>query len=90
MYIDQSGASEGALNLKNMLDGIVPRIEAAFAEYSVEVPNRRYWTMGQPAIDCDQIVVYFIEAFLGTPGEDIGQPQRCYVPRSATLRLPLA
>jgi hypothetical protein len=90
MYIDQSGASEGALNLKNMLDGIVPRIEAAFAEYSVELPNRRYWTMGQPAIDCDQLVVYFIEAFLGTPGEEIGQPQRCYVPRSATIGISIA
>jgi hypothetical protein len=46
--------------------------------------------MGQPAIDCDQLVVYFIEAFLGTPGEEIGQPQRCYVPRSATIGISIA
>lgn len=90
MAIDQSGVSEDALNLKNMMDGIVGRVEKAFAAHNVELPNRRYWTMGQPAIDCDQLVVYFVEAFLGTPGDELGQPQRYNAPRSATVGISIA
>jgi len=91
MAIDFSGVSEDALNLKNMMDGIVSRVEASFDEYAVGLPNRRYWTMGQPVVDCDQVVVYFINAFLGTPGEEVPQPYRGNsIPRSATIGISIA
>jgi hypothetical protein len=85
-----SGVSEDALSLKNMLDGIVERVESAFSSYGVALPNRRYWTMGQPVIDCDQMVVSFVQMYLGTPGQEISQPQRCNVPRSATVLISIA
>jgi len=46
--------------------------------------------MGQPAIDCEQIVVYFQQLYLGTPGAEVGEPQRCHVPRSATIVVTIA
>jgi hypothetical protein len=93
MAVDNSysiGVSEDALNLKDMLDGVVERVENVFTSYNVPLPNRRYWTMGTPVIDCDQLVISFTQMFLGTPGIELSQPQRCNVPRSATLLISIA
>lgn len=91
MAIDLSGVSEDALNLKNMMDGIVDRVAQEFASVNVPLPNRQYWTMGQPAVDSEQVVVYLIQAFLGTPGEEIPQPARGNsIPRSATVGISIA
>lgn len=88
--IDNSGVMEGATNLRDMMSGILERVEAVFQSYNVELPQRRYWAMGQPAIDCEQLVVYFQQMYLGTPGAQVGEPQRCHVPRSATVTISIA
>ena len=84
------GVSEDALNLTSMLSGIVERVESVFSSYSVTLPNRRYWTMGQPVVDCDQLVVSFVQMYLGTPGQELSLPQKCNVPRSATVLISIA
>ncbi len=88
--IDLSGVSEEATNLRDMLDGVVERVENTFQSYNVNLPNRRYWTLGQPVIDCDQLVVSFIQMYLGAPGDEASTPQRCNVPRSAVLSISIA
>lgn len=88
--IDFSGVSEDATNLRDMMQGVLERVETIFQSYNVELPARRYWTMGQPAIDCEQVVVSFIQMYLGSPGAQVGEPQRCHVPRSATLNIQIA
>lgn len=88
--IDISGVAEDALNLKQMLDGVLERVEAIYQSYNVDLPSRRYWTMGQPAVDCEQLVVSFVQMYLGSPGAEVNQPQRCHVPRSATLAISVA
>jgi hypothetical protein len=85
--IDISGVSEDALNLKEMMEGVLERVQNIYQSYNVELPNRRYWTMGQPAIDCEQLVVSFAQMYLGAPGSQVSEPQRCHVPRSATLNI---
>jgi hypothetical protein len=77
--------SEDALSLKNMMDGILSRIETVFQTYNVPLPSRRYWTMGEVAVDCEQVVVNFLQMYLGTPGDEQSAPQRCHVPRTATV-----
>jgi hypothetical protein len=77
--------SEDALNLKNMMDGILSRIETVFQTYNVPLPTRRYWTMGEVAVDCEQVVVNFVQMYLGTPGDEASGPQRCNVPRTASV-----
>lgn len=77
--------SGDALNLKNMMDGILSRVETVFQTYNVPLPQRRYWTMGEVAVDCEQLVVNFLQMYLGTPGDEQSAPQRCHVPRTATV-----
>jgi hypothetical protein len=87
---DLRNVSEDSLNLKNMMEGVLERVQAVFQSYNVELPSRCYWTMGQPAVDCEQLVVSFLQMYLGAPGAQVGEPQRCNVPRSATLSVSLS
>jgi hypothetical protein len=73
-----------------MMSGVLERVESVFQSYNVELPKRRYWIMGQPAIDCEQVVVSFLQMYLGTPGDQLGTPQRCHVPRSVTLTVSIS
>jgi hypothetical protein len=86
-YIDVTGVSEDALNLRNMLEGILERVETVYQSYNVPLPNRKYWTMSDPAIDCEQLVVHFSQLYLGPPGAQVSEPQRCNVTRSATVNI---
>ncbi len=89
-YIDGTGVLEDATNLRDMLGGVLERVEAVFQSYNVNLPERRYWTMGQPVVDCEQLVVSFLQMYLGSPGAQAGEPQRCHVPRSATMTISIA
>lgn len=88
--VDISGVNPDALNLKNMLEGVLERVESAFQSYNVPLPERRYWTMGLPAIDCEQLVVHFVQGYLGPPGDQAGRPNRCNVVRSASIVISIA
>jgi hypothetical protein len=89
-YIDSSGVAEGATNLRDMMEGVLERVQSVFQSYNVELPVRKYWTMGQPAVDCEQLVVSFVQMYLGAPGAQVGEPQRCHVPRSATVDISIS
>jgi hypothetical protein len=89
-YIDGTGVLEDATNLRDMMDGILERVETVFQSYNVELPQRRYWAIGQPAIDCEQLVVSFLQMYLGAPGDEATSPQRCNVPRSAVVTISIA
>lgn len=85
--IDITGVSEDALNLKNMMDGVLERVQNIYQSYNVPLPSRQYWTVGQPAIDCEQLAIHLVQLYLGSPGAQANEPQRCNVPRSATLNV---
>ena len=88
--LDLTGVSEDAVNLRDMMSGVLERVQSVFESYNVELPPRRYWTMAQPAVDCEQLVVYFQQLYLGPPGAQVGEPQRCHVPRSATITVSIS
>jgi len=88
--LDLTGVSEDAVNLRNMMEGVLERVQNVFQSYNVELPARQYWTMGIPALDCEQVVVYFQQMYLGAPGAQVGEPQRCHVPRSATITISIS
>ncbi len=90
MAVDVTGYSEDALNLKNMLDGVVDRVISVYQSYNVPLPGRQYWTIGTPVVDCEQMVVAFNQLYLGAPGAPVGTPQRCNVPRTVTLTITIA
>ena len=88
--LDLTGVSEDAVNLRDMMEGVLERVQNVFQSYNVELPVRRYWTMATPAVDCEQLVVYFQQLYLGAPGAEVGEPQRCHVPRSATVAISIS
>ncbi|NBT49406.1 MAG: hypothetical protein EBT07_16610 [Actinobacteria bacterium] len=88
--VDISGVSAGALNLKNLMDGVLEKTIEVFEEYNVPLPSRQFWTVGEPAIDCEQLVVSFIQTYLGLPGNQASEPQRCQSPRSVVLTISIS
>lgn len=83
--LDNYDINEDAYSVRNMLDGVLERIIAVYEAYGVPLPTRRYWTMGQPAVDCEQLVVSFVQIYLGPPGDEANVPQRCNQPRTAVM-----
>jgi hypothetical protein len=85
-----ANVSEDALNAKNLLDNVLETIITIFDSYNVPLPNRRYWNVGQVAIDCEQLSVSLIQIYLGPPGDQASMPQRCNMPRTAVMMITLA
>lgn len=72
-------------SLVTMLDEILRRVVAAYEQSGVPLPERRYWTLSQPAVDCEQLVLSFVQAYVGPPGDEAALPQNCQGPRSAAV-----
>lgn len=85
--IDVSTVDPRALHLHSFLNKVLKRVVEVYDEYNVPLPNRQYWTMGEPAVDCEQLAVSFIQMYLGLPGDQASQPQRCTQPRTAVLSI---
>jgi hypothetical protein len=81
---------EDAFDLLNLMQGVLDRIVTIYASYNVPLPVRKYWTMTQPAVDCEQLVVSFVQLYLGAPGDQAADPQRCNQPRSAVITISIA
>lgn len=87
---DLRAVSDDALNLQKMMQGVLERVQTVFQSYNVQLPSRCYWSMSQPAVDCEQLVISFLQLYLGPPGGQISQPMRCNVPRSATIQISIS
>jgi hypothetical protein len=85
--VNIASVSDDALHLKNFLDKVLDKVVSTYESYNVPLPHRQFWTMGEPAIDCEQLCVSFIQMYLGLPGDQASQPQRCTSPRSAVLSI---
>jgi hypothetical protein len=82
--LDPERATE-VRSLVLMLDTILERVQAAYAQAGVDLPSRRYWTLSMPAVDCEQLVVAFVQAYMGLPGDEAARPQPCTAPRTAAV-----
>ena len=85
--VNKSVVSANAKNLADLLDNVLTQVISSYASYNMPLPSRRYYTMGEPALDCEQLVVSFLQAYVGSPGDEANQPRRCNDPRSATLNV---
>ena len=85
--IDISTVDSRALHLKDFLDAVLAKVIDTYEDYNIDLPSRRFWTMGEPAIDCEQLSVSFIQMYLGLPGDQASQPQRVTQPRTAVLSI---
>jgi len=82
--------SEDALNLKNLLDNVLSTVVSVFTSHNVPLPDRQYWTMGEAAVDCDQLSIALIQIYLGPPGDEAASPQRCNTVRSAVMAISIS
>ena len=85
-----AGVSAEALSLKTLLDQLLQVIVDRYTFHGVTLPTRQYWTMGQEAIDCEQLVISFQQLYIGPPGDEATRPQKCNSPRSAVLKATIA
>ena len=83
--INKASVSSNAKNLAVFLQAVLDQVVSSYASYNMPLPSRRYYTLGQPAVDCEQLVVSFIQMYVGSPGDEATSPRRCNDPRSATL-----
>ena len=88
--LDNYDVDPEAFHLRDLLQGILDRVESVYTSYGVPLPARKYWTMGSPAVDCEQVAVYFIQMYLGAPGDEASAPQKCNTVRSAVVGITIA
>ena len=85
--INKATVSSSAKNLAVFLDAVLTQVVTSYASYTMPLPLRRYYTLGQPVVDCEQAVVSFVQMYVGAPGDEATQPRRCSDPRSATINV---
>jgi hypothetical protein len=88
--IDNYDIDTEALRLVELLQGVLERVESVFVSHGVPLPPRRYWTVGVPAVDCEQLTVSFVDGYLGAPGDQAALPLRCNVPRSVNMSIEIS
>ena len=52
--INKATVSSSAKNLAVFLDAVLTQVVTSYASYTMPLPLRRYYTLGQPVVDCDQ------------------------------------
>lgn len=88
--VDYNAIDSDAKNVVILLQGLLARVVAKFASYNVPIPGRQYFTVGQEAVDCEQLVVILSQIYLGPPGDQAAAPQRYHVPRTAVMTVSLS
>lgn len=74
-----------AFHLRDKMQELLETLVSVYDSYGVPLPARRYWSLNRPAEDCPQVVVSFIQIYLGAPGDQAAVPQKCNAPRTAVI-----
>lgn len=76
-----------ALNVKNAMDSILAGVVSIYDSLNVPLPTRRYWTIGDAVWDCEQVVVSYVQTYLGNPGDEATLPVSCRGPKSLVVNI---
>lgn len=87
---DIATVDDDAKNIVTFLEGVLERVASTFQSYNIPLPGRQYWTVGQQAIDCEQLTVTLIQIYLGPPGDQASTPQRCNTARTAVMTVSIS
>jgi hypothetical protein len=79
-----------AFRLKDFLDEVLQTVVSIYESNNMPLPKRRYWTMAAPTMDCEQVVVSFINLYLGTPGDEASRPLPCDSPTTVVVSISIA
>lgn len=81
MSYDEVYVNTLVVHMNDILNSVVQ----TFGQANVELPARRYIAAGQTAHDCEQVTVSLSQLYIGPPGDQAQEPQRCEAPRSAVV-----
>lgn len=76
-------------SLKDHMELVLDIVVQTFGQAGILLPDRRYFTFGQPVHDCEQLTVQFQQLYMGPPGDQAQTMQRCDGPRSAAVLVEL-
>lgn len=79
--------TEDAKTVPLLLEHCLGALVEVYRQEGVPLPDRRYWTVGQAAWDCEQATVSLLQTYLGVPGQPADGATRCETPRSATIAI---
>jgi hypothetical protein len=85
LNVDPATVSNDAKNLAVLMQNVLNAVIDTYTSYTMPLPGRRYWTLGTPSVDCEQVVVSMLQMYIGSPGDEATSPRRCNDPRSVTL-----
>lgn len=86
--IEQYAIQPEALVLSDMLQRLLDTTVGLFEQQGVPLPERRYWMLGgEVPEDCEQVVVTFLQSYLGAPGDQAADPQQCNQPRTGVFNI---
>ena len=85
LNVNPATVSNDAKNLAVLMQNVLNAVINTYTSYTMPLPGRRYWTLGTPAVDCEQVVVSMLQMYIGSPGDEATSPRRCNDPRSVTL-----
>ena len=88
--VDTTTVDSSAKNLANLMQAVLNQVITQYTSYNMPLPGRRYWTLGSPSVDCEQVTVSMLQMYLGSPGDEATAPRRCNDPRSVTLLVQVA
>lgn len=74
-------------SLARMMDAVLEAVVNVYDQAGVDLPERRYWTLGETVADCEQLTLFVNQIYVGPPGDEAGAPQRCDGPRSANINV---
>jgi hypothetical protein len=83
--VNPATVSNDAKNLAVLMQNVLNAVIDTYTSYTMPLPGRRYWTLGSPSVDCEQVVVSMLQMYIGSPGDEATSPRRCNDPRSVTL-----
>jgi len=85
LNVNPATVSSDAKNLAILMQNVLNAVIDTYTSYTMPLPGRRYWTLGSPSVDCEQVVVSMLQMYIGSPGDEATAPRRCNDPRSVTL-----
>jgi hypothetical protein len=85
LNVNPATVSSDAKNLATLMQNVLNAVIDTYTSYTMPLPGRRYWTLGTPSVDCEQVVVSMLQMYIGSPGDEATSPRRCNDPRSVTL-----
>lgn len=81
---DQTAISRSIITL---LQGVLDAVVSTYASAGIDLPDRRYWLLSEPVVDCEQVTVSLMQAYVGPPGDEASLPQRCDAVKTAVMQI---